>query len=180
MATQLIRAFMDELGRKSGSRAPSSPRSATRAFGWSTRELAERMGRSERTARRYLQQNRVPAGQQARWRQVTADAASARMRRNIEQRGLRSRSSGPPYALSVEGLYRVSSSRYRSHPSSPVRVLPGNGIPGSVMREVFGLVDAGQADAADAMLADALALGYGMPGGSLEILEVDGLDFHIG
>lgn len=177
MADALIRAFLGALDSKADKRAPSSPGAAVAEFGWSTRDLAQRLGVSERTARRYRQHNAIPARRRAAFDEATRQASRDRARARIVRRGL----SG----LSVQGFYQVSRSRYRTNRAAPVRILPGNAISGSAMRDVFAEVDAGDLAGADELLSGALAEGYGMSGpasgepASLTFQQVESLEYVV-
>lgn len=163
--TPLLSAFTRALEAKAERRAPTSVSGAVERYGWSTRELARRMGVSERTARRYRQQDRIPAGKAAKWADQTKAAATDRQRERITRRGLSS--------MNVTGTYRISRSRYRARKDAAVRFVTGR-ITGAQMRAVF---DAATPEEAEELLNDALAEAYGAPGLAFE--EVEGLDFTI-
>ena len=165
----LLDAFTAAMAGKAETRAPTSVHGAVERFGWSTRDVAREFGVSERTARRWRQQDRIPARRAEQWREVTRTAAAARQRAQIEARGLR--------GLTVTGEYRVSRSRYRARGNAPVRIMGDNRITGATMREVFSALDRGDADAAEAQLNDALADAYGAPGLSIE--SVDSLTYTV-
>jgi len=164
-ATPLLSAFTAAMEARAGRAAPSSVSGAVERYGWSTRELAQRMGVSERTARRYRQQDRIPDRRAADWREVTRQAATERQRARITRRGLSS--------MNVQGQYRISRSRYQARRDFPVRFVEGR-ITGRQMREVF---EASSPAEAEKLLNDALAEAYGAPG--LEFEDVEGLDFTI-
>jgi hypothetical protein len=156
---------------------PTSVGGAVSRFGWSTRQLAQAMGISERTARRWRQQDRVPPRRAAAWSETTAreqgkrndaarDAEGERRRKSIERRGLS--------RMNVSGTYRISNSRYQARKDFPVRFVTGK-ITGAQMREVFAAADRGDDDEAEELLNEALAEAYGAPG--LYFEDVDGIDF---
>lgn len=163
--TPLLSAFTAAMEAKADRRAPTSVAGAIERYGWTTRDLAREMGVSERTARRYRQQNRIPGMKAERWREVNRNAATARQRERITRRGLR--------GMNVEGTYRISRSRYRARRDFPVRFVEGR-ITGAQMREVFGAATPAEAEE---LLNDALAEAYGAPG--LYFEDVEGLDFTI-
>lgn len=138
-------------------------------YGWTTKDVAARFGVSDRTARRWRQQDRVPDKRAADWRNAARDEARKRARERIEKRGIS--------RMSVQGTYRVSRFRGKTGPTSAVRILEGSKIRPAQMREVFGNLDAGDIDAADAALNDALAEAYGAPGLSME--DVDSLEWGV-
>lgn len=170
MAHELFDAFTRAMQARSSARSPSSVQSAMTRFGWSTRDVARMFGVSDRTARRWRQLNAIPARRADEWRSTVRTAAAARTRARIEARGLS--------ALTVEGIYRISRSRYKSGSWSPVRVMPGNRIRGAQMRDVFEAADRGDMDAAESQLSEALAEAYGTSG--IEWESIDGLGFDIG
>lgn len=168
-AHPLTDAFTRAMASKADVRAPTSVHGATDRFGWSTRDLAQRMNVSERTARRWRQQDRIPPRRAEQWREATRTAAAERQRRQIETRGLRD--------LSVTGEYRVSRSRYRARPDRPIRIGPvRDRITGETMRGVFDALDRGDADAAEAQLNRALGDAYGAP---IEMQTVDDLSYRV-
>jgi hypothetical protein len=138
-------------------------------FGWTTRDVAGRFGVSERTARRWRQQDRIPERRAGDWQRETRAEARARTRQRIERRGIRK--------MEVTGRYRISKSRYRAGRGAPVRVLEGNKITPAQMRTVFAAVDAGDMEQADAALNQALAAAYDAPG--LEMEDVESLDWGV-
>lgn len=138
-------------------------------FGWSTRDVAERFGISERTARRWRQQDRIPERRRDDWRREVRGESRARTQRRIERRGISD--------MTVQGIYRISKNRYRATPSAPVRIMPGNKITPAQMRGVFAAVNAGDLDAADDLLNEALAEAYEAHGLVME--DVDSLDWSI-
>jgi len=166
--TPLLSAFTSAMESRAERRAPSSVSGAVERYGWNTRELAQRMGVSERTARRYRQQDRIPRMRADRWREVTRDAAIDRQRKRIERRGL----SG----MNVQGTYHVSTprNRYRARRDFPVRFDQGR-ITGAQMREVFAASSPAEAEQ---LLNDALSEAY-IGASGLEFDEVESLDFSI-
>jgi hypothetical protein len=149
---------------------PSTPLGAGARFGWGSGDIASLMNVSPRTARRWRQQNRIPAHRQSEWQRVTRDETARRQREQIEARGLRN--------MRVTGEYRVSRSRYRARPGAPVRIGPGaDRISGATMRDVFTALDEGREDDAERVLNDALADAYGAPG--LRIESVDDLNYTV-
>lgn len=159
---------------------PSDVRGAMDRFGWTARDLARMFGKSERTARRWRQQDHIPAKQLGDWQRET-QAAAARQRREAQseaerktwdrlgRRGMRE--------MRVEGTYKISKSRYKSNAWSPVRTLPGSKITPAQMRGVRDALDQGDRAAADELLNGALAEAYGAPG--LEFEDVDNAEFDI-
>jgi hypothetical protein len=183
---RLLNAYLAAEGRKVRSRAGSPPSSlgaSAERYRWSARDIARELGVSERTARRYRQQDRVPARKAAEYDQARTRAESARTdaavrasRSRIASRGLRS--------LTVGGRYRVSSGEYETPPNKPVRVMDGNYIPGAGdgdldpgMADVFDLLEAGDLDGADTALQQALSNAYGTGGTLLDWSRVDSLGF---
>lgn len=160
---RLIDTFLDQVDTRAERGLGASPDRIMERFGWTTKDVAQKFGVSERTARRWRQQDRIPEKRRQDWRDAAKAEARKRTRDRIEKRGIRS--------MSVQGTYKVSKSRYRTGPTSAVRILPGNKITPAQMREVFGNVDAGDLDAADAALNDALAEAYEAPGLSMEDVE---------
>ena len=161
--------FRRQLAARAERNTPSSVRGAMGRFGWSTRDIAARFNVSERTARRWRQQNRVPARREDEWRRETTSAAARRVRERIERRGLQ--------GLTVTGTYRISKNRYKAGPGAPARLMPGNKISAAVMRGYFGALDQGDDDQADEILNQALAAGYEAPGMHFE--DVDDVHFDI-
>lgn len=163
----------DEFQRAMQARAernvPSHVRATMERFGWSARDVAEKFGVSERTARRWRQQDRVPERRAGDWHRAATSAAAGRLRERMERRGL----SG----LTVTGQYRISKSTYKAGPGAPARLMPGNKIAPAVMRGYFAAIDQGDAEQADEILNQALAEGYEAPGMHFE--DVDGIDFQI-
>lgn len=158
----LSERFLEAMARGADRGAPSSVRGAMERYGWSTRDLAVQLGVSERTARRYAQQNRITARSGAdrearneQFRQRVREAASGRQRARMERRGVTN--------MTASGTYFVSKRTYRTSPGLPVRTLPGNKIPASAMRDYFAALDAGDPAAADAILNGALGGAYEAP-----------------
>lgn len=166
---RLIDEFLSQMDAKSARGVPEGVRTAMDRFGWTTRDVADRFGVSERTARRWRQQDRVPERRRESWTQQTRDEARARTRRRIERRGISS--------MTATGPYRVSKNRYKATPSSPVRIMPGSKITPAQMRGVFEAIDAGDRDAADELLNDALADAYEAPG--LHMEDIDSLEWGV-
>lgn len=160
--------------------APSNVGAAMERFGWTTRDVAQRLGVSERTARRYRQQDRVPAKRLGDWRRDTQAAAdrqrreaqTAAERKTWDRMGRRGISE-----MNVEGTYKISKSWYKSNAWSPVRILPGSKITPAQMRGVRDALEHGDESGADELLNAALAEAYGAPGLGFE--DVDGLKFGI-
>ena len=175
-------SLSDEFRRQMQARAergaPSSVRGAMDRYGWTTRDVAQRFGVSDRTARRWRQQNRIPERRRADWRRETTSAAERRVRERMERRGLA--------GMSVTGTYMVSKSRYKAGPGYPVRfgtrdngnpVAGTNRITAAQMRGYFAAIDQGDQQAADDLLNDALAQAYGADG--LHFEDVDEVHFDI-
>jgi DNA-binding transcriptional MerR regulator len=170
MANDLTRAFLAATEQRAGQRAPASVRDASARFGWSTHDLAERLGVSERTARRYKQQDRIPPRKAAEYRREAEQAAQDKMRDRITSRGL----SG----MRVQGRYQISKSVYETHPDAPVRLLEDSHISGATMREFYDALAEGDEAAAEEILAGALGEGYGV-GEGMSWERVDELDYRI-
>jgi hypothetical protein len=170
MADELARGFQAEFERKADRRLPESPQTASSAYGWTARDIAQRFDVSERTARRWRQQDRIPERRRAEWRRQVSGASRDRARQRIERRGL----SG----MKVQGRYRVSRSRYETHPDAPVRIMGGSRIPGAAMREFFSAMDEGDVSRADELLGGALAEAYGM-GQPMDWERVDEIDYRV-
>jgi hypothetical protein len=161
--------FQGEIGRRAERQAPDTPLGAMARFGWTTGDIAGRLGVSARTARRWRQFNTVPPARRGDWKRETTAEMAGRIRERIERRGL----SG----MTVTGTYQISKSRYKAGPGSPVRIMPGNKIKPAQMRDYFSALDQGDAGAADALLNQALADAYGASGLSFE--DVDEVHFDI-
>jgi hypothetical protein len=155
---------------KAETRAPGSVREAQGRYGWNTRDIAQRFNVSGRTARRWVQQDRIPARRAEQFRAVVRAQAAAGQRRQIEARGL----SG----LRVTGIYRVSANRYRARSNAAVRIMPGGRISGSTMREVFRAVDEGRGGEAERMMSDALTRAYGASS-PVRFEDVDSLSYRV-
>lgn len=168
MASQLWDAFNRRLAEKA--RPPGDVADLTKQAGWSTRDLARELNVSERTARRYRQTGHIPERRREQFGRAAREVAGRRARERIGRRGL----SG----LTVQGRYRVSKSVYETHPDSPARILPGNAIPGSVMRDVFDAADRGDVDGANEQLEQALSEAYGASN-PLQWERVDDLDYRV-
>lgn len=159
---------------------PSGVRGAMERFGWTTRDIAQRLGVSERTARRYRQQDRIPAKRLGGWQGETQAAAeqqrreaqTAAERKTWERLGRRGVSE-----MNVTGTYKISKSRYKANPWSAVRIMPGNKITPAQMRGVREALEQGNRQAADVLLNEALAEAYEAPG--LEFEAVDSVEFDI-
>ena len=166
--TPLLSAFLGAMEGRAERSAPSDVGRAVERYGWSTRDLARELGVSERTARRYRQQDRIPDRRAARWREVVKSEATARQRERIERRGLT--------RMDVTGTYEISAGRrrFRANRNAPVRFVQGR-ITGAQMRDVFGALDRGEAGEAETLLNGALADAYGA--GGLVVTEVEGLDY---
>jgi hypothetical protein len=165
---RLIDEFLDQLDTRADRGLGGSAGRIMERFGWSTADVAERFGVSARTARRWRQKG-VPAARQQDWRNAARDEARRRTRDRIERRGIRS--------MTVQGTYRISRMRGKTGAASAVRTMPGSKIAPAQMRDVFAQVDAGDLDAADAALNEALAEAYEAPGLSME--DVDSLEWGI-
>lgn len=167
---RLIDEFLSQMDDKAGrGLASAGVRQVMDRSGWTTRDVAGRFGVSERTARRWRQQDRVPARRLGDWQREARDAARARTRRRIEKRGISN--------MTATGPYRISKNRYRAGPAAPVRIMEGNKITPAQMRDVFSAVDSGDIDAADQLLNDALAEAYEAPGLVME--DIDSLEWGV-
>ncbi len=168
--TPLVDAFTRAMSGKAESRAPGSVRGAVDRYNWTSRDIAREFGVSERTARRWRQQDRIPERRAGQWRDVTRREADRRQRQQIERRGIQQ--------MNVTGIYRVSRSRYRARGVAPVRIGPGaDRITGAQMRDVFRSLDEGNRDEAERQLNEALAAAYGAPG--LNVEQVDSLNYSV-
>jgi hypothetical protein len=161
--------FQRQLAERAERNTPSSVRGTMDRFGWSTRDVAGRFGVSERTARRWRQQDRIPGRRRDDWRREANTTAARRVRERIERRGL----SG----LTVTGTYKISKNTYKAGPGSPARLLPGNKISPTVMRGYFAAIDQGDDGQADDILNQALAEGYGAA--DMHFEDVDDVHFDI-
>lgn len=167
---RLIDTFLSQVDSRSDrGLASASVGHVMERFGWSTHDVATRFGVSDRTARRWRQKDHIPPKRAADWRRETRAEARARTQRRIEKRGIRH--------MAVTGTYRVSKSRYKARPGSAVRIMEGNKITPAQMRGVFAAVGAGDLDAADVLLNEALAEAYEAPG--LEMEDVESLEWGI-
>jgi hypothetical protein len=137
-------------------------------YGWNTREVAQRFGVSERTARRWRQQDRIPERRREDFEREQRRVRFARTRARMEARGLT--------GMSATGEYAVSRNRYRATPRAPVRIMPGNKISAAEMRDYFDALDRGDQAAADQILNDALGRGYEAP---TSFTEAESVDFTI-
>ena len=169
MPRRLIDEFMAQVDARSERGLGGGTGHLMDRFGWNTRDVSRRFGVSERTARRWRQQDRVPARRREDWNREVRSEARARTQRNIGRRGIRN--------MTVTGIYRISENRYKAMPGAPVRIMPGNKITPAQMRAVFAAVDAGDMDAADDLLNEALAEAYEADGLVME--DVDSLDWSI-
>lgn len=160
--------FQRAMEARAGARQPSSVRGAMDRYGWSTRDVAQRLGVSERTARRWRQQDHIPERRRGDWRRETVNAARGRQRARMERGGVAS--------MSAAGQYQVSKSRYRTGPNSRVRTSQAK-IPAAAMRAYFAALDRGDAQAADDALNGALADAYGAS--DLHMTDVEDVNFTI-
>lgn len=176
----LTEGFINAMNARAERGAPAHVGTAMERYGWSTRDVAQQFGVSERTARRWRQQDRIPARRAADWRDAVQGAARDRLRQRIERGGLK--------GMKVTGQYRVSVRSYKAGRQSPLRFgsIRGNPVPrvtgtnqitGEQMREVFAAIDAGDQAAADAALNKALGEAYGAPG--LEVEDAESVEFDI-
>jgi Homeodomain-like domain-containing protein len=168
-STPLTDALAGAMAGKADARAPTSVHGAVDRFGWTTRDIAREFNVSERTARRWRQQDRIPERRAGQWRNITRREATRRQREQIERRGIKN--------MSVTGVYRVSRSRYRARGGAAVRIMGDNRITGETMRGVFSALDEGRADDAERLMNDALADAYGAPG--LQIESVDSISYTV-
>jgi len=180
MAT-LSERFQERMTAAADRGAPSSVRGTMDRYGWNTRDLAQRLGVSERTARRYARENRITApgrtaaeARRGLFDRARADAARDRQRARMQTRGLAS--------MSAQGEYMVSKNRYRTRPGASVRIGPNSGVQGTnrispaAMRAYFAALNQGDEAAADQILNDALGAGYGAP---TVFTDADSVDFTI-
>lgn len=155
------------MDRRGGRNLPRSVEGVMQRFGWTTRDIAQKFGVSERTARRWRQQDRVPDKRRADWDTAKRAEVRARARAKMERGGLK--------GLTVTGTYVISKTRAKAGRGSPVQVLPGSKITGAQMSIVFDALDRGDRAEADEALNQALADAYGAPG--LHMEDVEGLSF---
>src|SRR5215472_13865737 len=111
-------AFQARMAERAARGGDMGARRAMERYGWSAREVAQRFGVSERTARRWRQQDRIPERRREDFQREQRRERQARQRARMEARGLSS--------MSAQGEYMVSRSRYRTRPQYPVRTLPGS------------------------------------------------------
>lgn len=174
---RLVEGFISAMNARAERGAPSHVGTAMERYGWSTRDVAQQFGVSERTARRWRQQDRIPARRAAEWKDATQAAARERLRARIERGGLK--------GMNVTGQYRISRRSHKAGKGAPIRfgskgdqfVMGTNRITGAQMREVFSALDRGDVDQADAALNQALAEAYGAPG--LEVEDAESVQFDI-
>jgi hypothetical protein len=187
---RLISAYLArerEYAEGRAGRAPATFGEAVQRYGWTTRDVQRITGKSARSARRYVQEGRLPgrgaaaaevrqrvaeAGGQAEAGRVGQRAEAVRSR--IASRGLR--------ALSVMGRYRVSRSEYetRSPVEAKTAILGRGDSDDPGMAQVYELLDAGDMDGAEDQLAEVLSNAYQMSGGSVgDWVRVDSLNFTI-
>jgi len=191
MAGKLTDAYLRAEAARAEVRAPSSVRGTLEHLGWSAREVAQRFDVSERTARRWRQQGRVPARkaeqfdreargavQAAELERVRTRIAGARAK-DAEGNRTGSRSGGRGLrGMSVTGRYKVSRTEAEAHGYLPVWA--PEGVPGSALGEFYDLLEAGDEDGAEDALAEALSDAYGTDGGSrLDWLRVDSLSITL-
>ena len=160
-------AFQQKLADRAA-RGDLGARRAMERYGWSAREVAQRMNVSERTARRWRQQDRIPARRMEDWRRQEQRERADRSRERMRRRGLSS--------MEATGEYKVSRNRYRANRNAPVRTLPGNKISAAQMRDYFDAIDRGDQAAADQILNDALGGAYGAP---TSFDDAESVDFTI-
>jgi hypothetical protein len=161
--------FQRQMQARAERNVPSHVRTTMERFGWGSKEVAEKFGVSERTARRWRQQDRIPPRRAGDWHREATSAAAGRVRARMERRGLSK--------MEVTGQYRISKSRYKAGPGAPVRIMPGNKISPAVMRGYFAAIDQGDDEQADEILNQGLAGGYEAPG--LHFEDVDDVHFDI-
>lgn len=163
-------AFLASMAARAERGAPGGPRETMERYGWTTGDIAREFGVSPRTARRWHQQDRIPARQAENWRAASAAAAQGRQRARMERRGL----SG----MRATGTYEVSPGRrFRTRPGYPVKTPDGVKIPAAALRDYFGALDQGAPDLADQILNDALAHAYDAE--HLTFIEADNVDYTI-
>lgn len=163
----LIDAFEGEMDRRGGRNLPRSVEGTMKRFGWTAKDIASKFGVSERTARRWRQQDRVPDKRRDDWNQAKKDEARARARAKMEKSGLKQ--------LKVTGTYIISKTRGKAGSAAPVQMVGNNRISGAQMRTVFDALDRGDREEADEALNQALAEGYEAAG--LHMEDVEGLSF---
>ena len=184
MAGKLTDAYLRAEAARAEVRAPSSVRGTLEHLGWSAREVAQRFDVSERTARRWRQQGRVPARKAAEFDREARGAVQAAELERVRTRiagAVRngSRSGGRGLSrMSVTGRYKVSRTEAEARGYSPVYAQ--DPIPGSALGEFYDLLEAGDEDGAEDALAAALSEAYQMDGGSvLEWQRVDSLSITL-
>lgn len=174
---RLVEGFVSAMNARADRGAPAHVGAAMDRYGWSTRDIAARFGVSERTARRWRQQDRIPARRDADWKNAVSSAARDRLRKRIERGGLK--------GMNVTGQYRISRRSHKAGKGAPIRfgsrgdqfVMGTNKITGAQMREVFAALDSGDIEQADAALNQSLAEAYGTPG--LEVEDAETVEFDI-
>jgi hypothetical protein len=166
--------FQQAIDARAAARQPGTVGGAMDRYGWSTREVAQQFGVSERTARRWRQQDRIPERRRADWREATTRAARGRQRARMERGGLR--------GMSAAGTYKVSKSTYRTGPASRIRTLgesDARKITAGQMRDYWAAVDSGNDAEADRILNEALAGDYAPDARGLAMEDADDVDFTI-
>jgi DNA-binding transcriptional MerR regulator len=155
------------MDRRGGRNLPRSVEGTMRRFGWTTKDVAARFGVSDRTARRWRQQDRIPDKKRDSWNDAKKAEARARQRAKMEKGGIKK--------LTVTGTYRISKTRGKANSSAPIQFMGNNKISGAQMQEVFGALDRGDREAADDALNQALAEAYEAEG--LHVEDAEGLSF---
>lgn len=162
-------AFLDRLAeRAERGLGGLGARATMERYGWTTHDVAQRLGVSERTARRWRQQDRIPERRLQDWREQQQREAARRQRERMRRRGISQ--------MAATGEYSVSRSKYRANRGSPVRTMPGNKISAADMRAYFDALDRGDEAAADQILNDALGRAYEAP---TSFTDVDSIDYTI-
>lgn len=163
-------AFQQAAADQATGRVPSTVAATMDRFGWTTSDVADKFGVSQRTARRWRQENRVPTrgGKRESWRGEVRNEMRQRARRRMERRGITK--------FTIQGQYKISKRSWKTGPNSPIRNVMGK-IPASAMRDYFAAIDQGDQAAALAALNAGIGEAYGAPG--LEITDVESFTFTI-
>ena len=133
-------------------RAPRGLPQAQSRWGWSTKEVAQRFGVTQRTAQRWQAAGQVPARRAGQLQDILSTEADKRARERAAKRGF-----GP---VTIGGTYQVSN--YRPQRTGPGSRFRTDEIPPAKVREILALADAGDVAAAEDVLSQAIADGYGI------------------
>jgi len=78
---RLIDAFEGEVDRRSGLGEPRTVAETMERAGWSARDVADRFGVSERTARRWRQEDQIPESRRTEWDSASRGTVAETMER---------------------------------------------------------------------------------------------------